>query len=472
MLCSSPAEAFTLLTVLMSQPQSSQTAYSLRTLYTPNFPGLLSLIYSFTSAFTTHFPTLSSHLKSLGVTTEMYAPPWFLSLFAVTSPPIDTILFRLWDLLFMEGSNGGYTMICIGLALMKIHQDRLLEMTEMEDVLKLLLSKDLWTNIGGDTLVDVAGGEIKLLIPLAIYQKLDEEYIAKTKINEKKLIGTDIQAVANRFLRKLKWTTTTAESISVPPPMLRTVSKASFTSSVQDCSDPPHLLRTQTDGALMSRSTSAASFRITSDNERALHAQIEDLMKMLADVQKKLGESEMEKDTLKTENAKLRDTLTKVVDAVGGTQVEELNIPTGTDTSSTLSDEVSEILSSSSTSVPSSASSYAESAVEEDLRNRFLEANHLVDQERQANVLLQQQLSTTENELARTRAALMDLRSKYTEVKRERTPSNESPKSSSGSLRELKLVVRTTSESNLSPQTPTTTTTSAGSSWSGWFGRH
>src|SRR6202023_4122933 len=96
--------------------------YSLRTLYTPNFPGLLSLIYAFNSALTRHFPTLSSHLTSMGLTTEMYAPQWFLSMFAVTGAPIDAILLRIWDLLMMEGSNGGHTMIRIGLSLMKLNQ--------------------------------------------------------------------------------------------------------------------------------------------------------------------------------------------------------------------------------------------------------------------------------------------------------------------------------------------------------------
>jgi regulator of replication initiation timing len=371
----------------------------------------------------------------------------------------------------MEGSHGGYTMIRIGLALMKIHQDRLLEMTEMEDVLKLLLSKDLWNGITGDSLVDIAGGELKELITLSELQKLDEEYTLKTKVNEKKP-GSDVQAVANRFLRKLKWTT--VESISVPPPMIRTLSKASFTSSSQDTSEPPQFLRTQTEGALMSRSPSTASFRVTSDTERALHAQIEDLMKMLADVQRKLGESETEKDNLKSENAKLRDTLTRVVSAVGGTEVEKLNISCGSDKASTLSDEVSEILSSSSTSLQSSASSYSESSLDDDIRGKLTEANHLVQQERQANILLQQQLSTTENELSRTRAALMELRSKYTEVKRERQPSNDSTKSGNSPLRELKLTLKTNSDSGLSPSTPPTSgsSTSAGSSWSGWFGRH
>ena len=382
----------------------------------------------------------------------------------------------------MEGSHGGYVMIRVGLALMKIHQDRLLEMTEMEDVLKLLLSKDLWTGITGDSLVDNAGGEMKQLVPLVQLQKLDEEYALKTKVNEKKP-GSDIQAVAGRFLKKLKWTTGGGETMMiVPPPMFRTLSKASFSSSSQDTSEPPSstLLRTQTDGVVMSRSASSASFRGTSENEKALHAQIEDLMKLLCDTQRKLAESELDGDGVKAENVKLRDTLSRVVDAVGGPSVEELNIPAHSDTSSTLRDEISDILSSSTSSISISfTSSCSGSPVEEDLRLQLSEAQHLVDQERQANVLLQQQLSITENELSRSRAALMELRTKYTEAaRRERTPSNESTRSTSGSsLRELKLVVRTASESNTasaSPSTPTplTSTTSAGSSWGGWFGRH
>ena len=60
----------------------------------------------------------------MGLTTEMYAPQWFLSMFAVTGAPIESILLRIWDLLMMERSNGGYTMIRIGLALMRLESRR------------------------------------------------------------------------------------------------------------------------------------------------------------------------------------------------------------------------------------------------------------------------------------------------------------------------------------------------------------
>ena len=488
---SSAAEAFTLLTVLMAQPSTSTShnspsGYSLRTLYTPNFPGLLSLIHAFNSVLTTQFPTLSTHLSSMGLTTEMYAPQWFLSMFAVTAAPIDSILLRLWDLLMMEGSHGGHTMIRIGLSLMKLNQETLLELTEMEDCLKLLLSKSLWHNIDPDTLIGIAGGEMKTLVPSDKLSELNKEYELMTnKAAEEKKVGGELQAVASRFLGRLKWTASqlTVDTTNISPPMIRSISKASFTSSPQEISEPAPLLRAPPESMGMTRSTSSASFRGTSDNERALHAQIEDLVKVLGDVQRQVGESEGEKDSLRSENARLREMLARVASAMGGsTSVEDLNIPERPSPLSSLSDEISEILSSPS-SPASSITNCTESPLEEELRTQLTETQHTLNQERQANLLLQQQLSTTETELSRTRTALLELRTKYTdENRRARTPSSTpsersaSHSPSNSSLRELKLVVRTKSETLIPPPTPTAGSSSAGASsagstWGSWFGR-
>jgi hypothetical protein len=476
---SSPAEAFTLLTVLMSQPTApaefpptkgthSPLGYSLRTLYTPNFPGLLSLIYAFNTTLTTHFPTLSNHLISMGVTTEMYAPQWFLSMFAVTSAPIDSILLRIWDLLMMEGSEGGHTLIRVGLALMKINQDHMLEMSEMEDCLKFLLSKDLWSSVDANSVIGIAGGEMKSLLPTEKLIDLDREYHTKTSKAAEKKAGGELQAVAGRFLGRLKWTASQLTvdtnlgftNLGLSSPMLRRSSKASFASSQESYFEAPSLVRAQTELSLpvMSRSASSASFR-ANENERALHGQIEELVRVLGEVQRKVGEAEIEKDTLKTENSKLRELLARVAKIPSSQEEPEL---------STLSEEISDLLSSSPspscrpTSPPSSS---------EDLRTQLTETQHHLNMERQASSLLQQQLSTTETELARTRSALLDLRGKYAELnRRDRTPSN------SGELRELKLVVRTKSDSpppgasNMSLSAGSSLN-SAGSSWGGWFGR-
>jgi len=379
-------------------------------------------------------------------------------------------------------------MIRIGLSLMKLNQDALLELSEMEDCLKLLLSKSLWHNINPDALIGVAGGEMKALVPLDKLSELTKEYEAMTsKAAEEKRVGGELQAVATRFLGRLKWTASqlTVDTTNIAPPMLRTISKASFTSSPQEMSAEPILLRAPPDSIGMSRSTSTASFRGTSDNERALHAQIEDLVKVLGDVQRKVGESELEKDSLKNENIRLREMLARVASAMGGhttSSVEDLNIPERPSPLSSLSDEISEIL-SSPTSSASSVTTCIESPLEEELRTQLTETQLTLNQERQANLLLQQQLSTTETELSRTRTALLELRTKYTdETRRQRVPSHTpsersaSNVSSNGSLRELKLVVRTKSETLIPPSTPTApsagvSASSAGSTWGSWFGR-
>lgn len=487
----SPAEAFTLLTVLMSQPTpNAPTGYSLRTLYTPNFPGLLSLIHSFNTILTEQFPTLAQHLESMGLTTQLYAPQWFLSCFAVTAAPLDSLLLRIWDLLMMEGHNGGYTMIRVGLALMKLKQPVLLNLTEMEDGLRLLLSKDLWTDVEPNTLIGLAGGDLKTLVPNERLAELAAEHQAKMSKSTEKKAGGDMQLSVGRFFGKLK---ATASQLSVDttnlvaPPMLRSLSRASFASSAspQDATEErPTLLRGQTEGAPMSRNPSSASTRGTSDNERALHAQIEELVRVLGEVQRRVGESERERDVLKGENVKLREMLTKVAEVMTpppqtpSNPVDELSIP---HYNPSLTDEISEILFSQSTfSSPSSAMShYAQSDVDSDVRTQLSETQHILNQERQANALLQQQLSTTETELSRTRTALFDLRGKLAEAsRRERTPSKEgtgapvmerSP-SANGSLRELKLVVKT--EQGTPGRSAGGSANSAGGSWGGWFGRN
>lgn len=458
----------------MSQPTlktQSTTGYSLRTLYTPNFPGLLSLIYTFNAILTEHFPSLANHFCSIGLTTEMYAPQWFLSMFAVTGAPVESILLRIWDLLMTEGSNGGHTMIRIGLALMKLNQATLLEFTEMEDALKFLSTKDLWNHIDPDILIGLAGVEMKPLCSTGKLHDLQFEYHAKTsKAAERKAKG-ELQAVVGQFWGKIK---ATASQISVDttnlvaPPMLRSLSKASFSTSPQD--EAPVLLRAQTHPHSTSRSPSAASFRGTTENERALHGQIEELVCVLGEVQRKFGEGVFEKDSLRAENARLREMLVRASDFFGSTYVDEQK----RSEQATLNEDITEILSTTS-SCAASILTCPDSQIEEDLICQLRETEHTLNQERQANALLQQQLTITETELARARSALLDLRNRYGEIsRRDRQPSTHSspPRSpSNGSLRELKLVVKTSNDSSKAPS-PGSSVASAASSWGAWFGRN
>jgi hypothetical protein len=310
--------------------------------------------------------------------------------------------------------------------------------------------------------------------------ELDREYRAKTSKAAMRKMGGELQAVVGQFWGRLKATASqlTVDTTNlVAPPMLRSLSRASFTSSPQDMEQHPPLSRSQTEAVMMTRTASSTSFRGTSDNERALHGQIEELVKLLGEVQRKFGEGEIEKNTLKEENKRLRGMLTRVADVMGSTPVEELTSPESSGTKSSLSDEISEILSTTSSSA-SSISTCPESTVEEDLRTQLTEAQQTLNLERQANALLQQQLSTTEVELARTRGALFELRSKQVDAPlRERTPtpSIHSPKEppSTPSLRELKLVVKTRPETpgSASATPGAASATSAGSTWTSWFGR-
>ncbi|KAF2735350.1 ecotropic viral integration site 5 protein [Polyplosphaeria fusca] len=129
-------EAFCVLVRLMED-------YDLRSSFLPDLRGLHLRIFQFQRLLHQHMPALATHLDSLEIESA-YLSQWFLSFFAVTCPL--PMLFRIYDVLFAEGASE--TIMRVALALMKRNEQKLLGLSEMEDVMQLLLGRQLWDPYG------------------------------------------------------------------------------------------------------------------------------------------------------------------------------------------------------------------------------------------------------------------------------------------------------------------------------------
>lgn len=124
----------TLLTV-----QRLMETHGLRTSYSQSLSGLHSRIYQFKKLLSKLSPDVLSHFETLGVDFA-YLSQWFLTIFAATCPY--NVLFRIYDIMFAEGADE--TIMRVALTLILHNEQSLLAMTELDDVLQLLLSRNIW----------------------------------------------------------------------------------------------------------------------------------------------------------------------------------------------------------------------------------------------------------------------------------------------------------------------------------------
>ncbi|KAF2725758.1 hypothetical protein K431DRAFT_215041 [Polychaeton citri CBS 116435] len=175
--------------------------FALRPSFLPSLSGLHMRIFQFSSLLDQHHPALSQHFNQLGVE-PAYLSQWFLSCFAVTCPL--PMLFRIYDVIFAEGANE--TVMRVALALMRRNEPKMMEATEFEEVMQLLLGRGIWDVYGcnADDLVDdfTSLGNIITHERLA---ELEREFESKDAQDVGKSAGflPDVQAAASRFLGRL-----------------------------------------------------------------------------------------------------------------------------------------------------------------------------------------------------------------------------------------------------------------------------
>ncbi|KXS96379.1 hypothetical protein AC578_8451 [Pseudocercospora eumusae] len=187
--------------------------YSLRPSFLPSLSGLHMRIYQFSSLLKQHHPKLHEHLADLGIE-PAYLSQWFLSCFAVTCPL--AMLFRIYDVIFAEGANE--TVMRVALSLMRRHEEKMLGTTEFEEVMQLLLGREMWGVYGGDSdiLVDdfTSLGDIVTHARLSELEKEFENQSSET-VGQSAGFLPDVQAAASRFLGRL-WTPGHASTPSKP----------------------------------------------------------------------------------------------------------------------------------------------------------------------------------------------------------------------------------------------------------------
>ena len=304
-------EAFCTLVRLMDH-------YSLQPSFLPSLSGLHMRIYQFSALLKQLYPALSDHLNNMGIE-PAYLSQWFLSCFAVTCPL--PMLFRMYDVIFAEGANE--TVMRVALAIMRRNEQKLLASTEFEEVMHLLLGRNVFDSYGcnADELVDDFTS-LDDVITHARLAELEKEFEMQSgeAVGEKAGFLPDVQAAASRFLGRL-WApshSANKSTVTLSPSsaekerggiLRRSPSKQSI-STLNDSNDGnssgvvslSSTAPTETDiDAARGSMAETMSFRSKADSirtqsavhqvgiskeDRDMHSQIEDLLTALSEMQR------------------------------------------------------------------------------------------------------------------------------------------------------------------------------------------
>lgn len=111
--------------------QALMTREGLRTMFTAGFPLLFETFFVQEQLMRKYMPALQQRLESFHITSSVYATKWYLTLFLGFPFALAT---RLWDLFLFWGLD---MLVCVSLALLKLHEGRLLTL-EYEAAMQFL----------------------------------------------------------------------------------------------------------------------------------------------------------------------------------------------------------------------------------------------------------------------------------------------------------------------------------------------
>jgi hypothetical protein len=283
--------------------------YDLRSCFLPDLSGLHLRIFQFQQLLAQHMPQLAKHLDELGIESA-YLSQWFLSFFAVTCPL--PMLFRIYDVLFAEGASE--TIMRVALALMKRNEQKLLSLSEFEDVMQLLLGRQLWDPYGrnagsADELVNDFVGFTNDVTRERL-QGLEQQY----KESQEDTSKQQVQKSAMSFLGRL-WgpSNSSTKSVTLSPGLSapsrpvsflrRSASKQSLASTLNSTADSDSSAATQSTALTdISRGSTADAFSLKSGHGsvamgekarvRDLNYQIEELLMSVSQLQRQNTELE------------------------------------------------------------------------------------------------------------------------------------------------------------------------------------
>ncbi|RMZ82763.1 hypothetical protein DV738_g1665, partial [Chaetothyriales sp. CBS 135597] len=309
----SEADAFCILVRLMDN-------YDLRSCYLPDLSGLHLRIYQFQALLTRLLPELAAHLDHLRIE-PLYVSQWFLSFFAVTCPL--PMLLRIYDVILSEGATE--TLMRVALSLMQRNQHKLRAFTEFEDAMQFLLSRSLWDTYAqqaNDLVADFVG--LTSLVSRESLDSLEADFVQSKALAAAPSLRSTAASLLGRFWAGSTVHSASKSSASLAIPASSTLRKSSsghsLTPTMNSSRSTTHsdAITISTEPSISDESAAAKADAkqpaSSSDHDRGLHQQIEDLLTALTQLQRQqadvAAELEREREERAEDRAMARELLT------------------------------------------------------------------------------------------------------------------------------------------------------------------
>lgn len=290
--------------------------HGLRDSYSKTLSGLHSRIFQVQRLLSSLSPTLIDHFKNLGVEFA-YLSQWFMTIFATTCP-LDT-LFRIYDVVLAEGANE--TIMRVALALILKSEQRLLEMTELDEVLSLLLGRGIWEpyESNADQLIEEVTTLYGHVVTRTALDKLHRSFLRESEgpAAEKTARALGFGNLHGSAFRLFDtwWAPTKPTSLSPAGFLRRTTSKQSLSTvnSIGLASGANSLVSVDSyastapteEGAGRNSATPTKMHRSLRQEDRNLHEQVEGLLMALSEVQREAAQTaaDLQREQEKREKA-------------------------------------------------------------------------------------------------------------------------------------------------------------------------
>ncbi|KAL1306202.1 hypothetical protein AAFC00_004301 [Neodothiora populina] len=292
--------------------------HGLRNCYSKSLSGLHLRIYQFQQLLAPLSPNLLAHFKNLGVEFA-YLSQWFMTIFATTCP-LDT-LFRIYDVVLAEGADE--TIMRVALALILKNENKLLDMTEIEDVLQLLLGRGIWDPYegGADQLVEEVTSLFGQVVTRTVLDKLHKSFLRESEgpAAEKTARALGFGSLHGSAFRLFDnwWAPSKSTSLSPAGFLRRTTSKQSLSTlnSLSGGSGADSLASTDSYASTAptevernperDSATPTKMHRSVRQEDRSLHEQVEGLLMALSEVQREAAQTaaDLQKEQEKRDKA-------------------------------------------------------------------------------------------------------------------------------------------------------------------------
>ncbi|KAI4748299.1 hypothetical protein E4T50_01474 [Aureobasidium sp. EXF-12298] len=273
--------------------------HGLRDSYSHSLTGLHSRIFQFQQLLTPIAPKLVAHFKDLGVEFA-YLSQWFMTIFATTCP-LDT-LFRIYDIVLAEGADE--TVMRVALALILKNEQKLLAMAELEDVLQLLLSRQIWEPYEGnpDQLIEEVTTLFKQVVTRDALDKLGKQFLkqAERGSGDRTVRALGFTSTYGNAFRLFDFWSSKSDSLSPAAPLRRKASGQSLSTlnsisgsgaSMVSTDSYASTAPTEVDDPERDIATPTKPHRSFISQDRNLHEQVEGLLIALSEVQREAAQT-------------------------------------------------------------------------------------------------------------------------------------------------------------------------------------